>query len=473
MMKDCRDNPLIERAGLVLALIMPLLAWGLQTLAWDWISPSAFLLFYPAVFAAGWLGGWRGGAAATLLSAGLIGGFFMEPSGGSMPAMTADLPRLAVFTVMGFIFSGFHERHRTIVREQARLLAEMALSERRFRTMFEEAPLGIALTDSRTRQLYEVNPRFAEIVGRTRAELKGLDWKDITEPGDAQKDMDNMARLNAGEVGGFRMDKRFLRPDGSEVWVGMTIAPMRVGPEENPRHLCMIEDITERLALERERHTALRRLNLVNTAAGIGVWDWNLRDGALTWDATQCDLYDVSPEERQQGLSYETWRSRIHPEDEEHTETLLQEAIRHQTNFEHCFRILRPDGSRRWIRSASVIELDAAGQAVRMIGINQDVTTLHEQQDALAAARAEIARQSSEQRLGALVEQGLAGIAEADGEGRLIKVNDRYCEIVGYPRQALLGKPLCDITHPDDWGLTPPFLDALIQSGHPLLFEKR
>ena len=56
-MSEREDTPLLERAGLVLALTMPLLAWGLQTLAWDWISPSAFLLFYPAVFAAGWLGG--------------------------------------------------------------------------------------------------------------------------------------------------------------------------------------------------------------------------------------------------------------------------------------------------------------------------------------------------------------------------------------------------------------------------------
>ena len=52
-MSEREDTPLLERAGLVLAPTMPLLAWGLQTLAWDWISPSAFLLFYPAVFAAG------------------------------------------------------------------------------------------------------------------------------------------------------------------------------------------------------------------------------------------------------------------------------------------------------------------------------------------------------------------------------------------------------------------------------------
>ena len=331
----------------------------------------------------------------------------------------------------------------------------------------------MSLTDSRTREIIEANPRFAEIVGRSRAELKSIDWKEITEPEDARKDMENMARLNAGEIGGFRMDKRFLRPDGTEVWVAMTVAPLNVDPEASPRHLCMIEDITERLAMQRENITALHRLKLVNTAAGIGVWDWNLDDGTLTWDATLCALYGVTPEDSAHGLTYETWRSRVHPDDLEPAEARLQDAIRQQTSFDHTFRIVRADGSLCWIHSASVIERDTVGQSRRMIGINQDVTAWHEQQQALIEARAEAARHASEQRLGALIEQGLAGIAEADAAGRLTKVNDRYCEIVGHPRQALLGQPLCDITHTDDWGLTPPFLDGLIRAGHPLLFEKR
>jgi len=458
---------LTDHHRLILSLIPPFLALGLQTWLWEDLKPHAWLLFYPATFFSAWLGGPRGGVAATLLSLGLNAGFPGAPD----PTLegAARLPAMAVFACMGFLFAGFHAR----LQAQAQALREMADSERRFRTLFEEAPLGMSLTDSRTRETIEVNPRFAEIVGRSSAELKSIDWKDITEPEDARKDLENMARLNAGEIGGFRMDKRFLRPDGAVAWVAMTVAPLNVDPEASPRHLCMIEDITERLALQRESNAALQRLNLVNAAAGIGVWDWDLRDGSLAWDDTLCEFYGVSPEERHHGLSYETWRSRVHPEDLEHTETLFQEAIRHRASFDHIFRIVRADGALRWVHAASVIEPDAAGQPLRMIGINQDVTAWHEQQQALIEARAEAARHASEQRLGALIEQGLAGIAEADAAGRLLKVNDRYCEIVGHPRQALLGKPFCDGAHPDAPSLMTPLLEGLIQTGQPRLFEMR
>jgi two-component system, chemotaxis family, sensor kinase Cph1 len=133
------------------------------------------------------------------------------------------------------------------------LIKTLEESEERFRTMFSEAPLGIALIDSSTGRIYEVNHRFAEIVGRTREEMASIDWMSITHPDDVQEDVDNMARLNAGEIAGFDMQKRYLLPDGAHVWVNMTIAPVGIGDTGGPRHLCMIEDITDRLTAEQAR----------------------------------------------------------------------------------------------------------------------------------------------------------------------------------------------------------------------------
>jgi PAS domain S-box-containing protein len=123
-------------------------------------------------------------------------------------------------------------------------------SEERFRTIFEEAPLGVALIDSLTGRICEVNPRFAEIAGRTKAEMVTIDWMSITHPDDVQEDLDNMALMNAGKIHGFNMDKRYLHPDGCYVWISMTIAPMTVKDKSHTRHLCMIEDITERKRAE-------------------------------------------------------------------------------------------------------------------------------------------------------------------------------------------------------------------------------
>ena len=125
--------------------------------------------------------------------------------------------------------------------------AEQALrtSEERFKTMFVQAPLGIALIDSLDGYIYEANPRFVEIVGRSMEEMANIDWLQITHPDDVQADLENMALMNAGKINGFQMEKRYLHPDGTAVWVNMTIASLKLADQLHPRHLCMIEDITE------------------------------------------------------------------------------------------------------------------------------------------------------------------------------------------------------------------------------------
>jgi PAS domain S-box-containing protein len=143
----------------------------------------------------------------------------------------------------------------TDITEQKKAKEALELSEELFRTMFEEAPLGVALIDSLNGKIYQVNTRFAEISGRTRGEMHYIDWMSIIHPDDVQEDLDNMALLNAGKIPGFNMITRYQHPDGVYVWVNMTIAPMTVVDKNCPRHLCMIADISE----QRQTEEALRR----------------------------------------------------------------------------------------------------------------------------------------------------------------------------------------------------------------------
>ncbi|MBU0512508.1 MAG: PAS domain S-box protein, partial [Chloroflexi bacterium] len=147
--------------------------------------------------------------------------------------------------------------------------AEDALrkSEERMRTMFEEAPLGIALIDSLTGHIHEVNPRFSEIAGRSRKEMATIDWMSITHPDDVQEDLDNMAQLNAGKITGFNMNKRYIQPDSSLVWINMTIAPIKVEDRTQPRHLCMIEDITERVQAQEKERRHLQNITFLTETA--------------------------------------------------------------------------------------------------------------------------------------------------------------------------------------------------------------
>ena len=136
------------------------------------------------------------------------------------------------------------------ITERKRAEEALRKLEERFRSMFAQAPLGIAFIDSLTGHIDEVNPRFAEIAGRSMEEMAIIDWMRITHPDDVQEDLDNMALLNAGKISGFHMEKRYLHHDGTPVWINMSIAPILVEDKAHPRHLCMIEDITERKHVE-------------------------------------------------------------------------------------------------------------------------------------------------------------------------------------------------------------------------------
>src|SRR5665811_565750 len=119
----------------------------------------------------------------------------------------------------------------------------LQISEGHFKTMFAQAPMGIALIDSLNGHIYEANPRFAEIIGRSRDEMQNIDWMQFTHPDDLQADLDNMALINTGRADGFQMEKRYMRPDGTAVWINMTITPLKVEDKAHPRHLCIVQDI--------------------------------------------------------------------------------------------------------------------------------------------------------------------------------------------------------------------------------------
>ena len=135
-----------------------------------------------------------------------------------------------------------------------RKLAETALrrSEERFRTMFEEAPLGMGIFDSVTGEAYEVNARLAEIIGRSIEEALMINWMKYSHPDDLEEYFKKLELLNSNKLTAFSMDKRYIKPDGSIVWVNVTVAPFKNEDYANTRHLCMVEDITERKQKQEE-----------------------------------------------------------------------------------------------------------------------------------------------------------------------------------------------------------------------------
>jgi two-component system, cell cycle sensor histidine kinase and response regulator CckA len=112
---------------------------------------------------------------------------------------------------------------------------------------------------------------FAKIAGRTPEEMEQIDWLKITHPDDVQPDLDNMALMNAGVTSGFHMEKRYLLPDGTPVWINMIIAPVDVKDKSRPRHLCMIEDITARKEAEKAKQEFDLQLLQTQKLESLGV----------------------------------------------------------------------------------------------------------------------------------------------------------------------------------------------------------
>ena len=133
--------------------------------------------------------------------------------------------------------------------ERQRLESALRESEARFRGTFENASVGVAHVDLDGRWIM-VNNRLCQILGYSREELTILSYEDVTHPDDLPSKRDSMIRLLAGEMSSYAADQRYLRKDGSEVWVGLTVSVQR-DAAGNPLYcIAIVRDITERRKAE-------------------------------------------------------------------------------------------------------------------------------------------------------------------------------------------------------------------------------
>ncbi|WP_258003181.1 diguanylate cyclase domain-containing protein, partial [Janthinobacterium sp. AD80] len=142
------------------------------------------------------------------------------------------------------VAAAFH--FSNLARERRRTEDTIRQGELRFRTMFEEAPMGIALIDTVSGQFLDINPRYLAIAGRSLEHMKQSSWMEISHPDDVSGEQEQVAQLLARSVLGFRHSKRIVRPDGAVVWVDASVTAIATARHGGPHHLCMLEDVTDK-----------------------------------------------------------------------------------------------------------------------------------------------------------------------------------------------------------------------------------
>lgn len=152
------------------------------------------------------------------------------------------------------------------ITERRRIEEVLRESEERFRATFEHAAVGAAQVGIDGRWL-RVNRRLCEIVGYSEDELRARTFQEITHPDDLEEDLELTRKMLAGELQTYTLEKRYIRKDGSGVWVNLTVSLVRDASGEPGYFIAVVEDISERKKAEEERDMLLVREQLARAEA--------------------------------------------------------------------------------------------------------------------------------------------------------------------------------------------------------------
>lgn len=240
-----------------------------------------------------------------------------------------------------------------------------------------------------------------------------------------------------GEIDGWEIDAELVTAKGNVKWVRAQGQVERVNGEVT-RMYGSFQDIDKQKQTEIQLHEANLRYDLASKAANIGVWDWDIKTGALLWDETMMNLYGV--DSAQFDGTHNAWLKSLHPEDMESQNKEMEEALQGQKNFSTQFRIIQPNnGQVKHLRSFGYIIWNDKKEATRVIGIDYDVTDQVEHQAKLE--KAYIDRED-------ILESITDGFFSANQDWILTYWNKAAEKLLGRSRDEVLGKNLWD-AYPD------------------------
>ncbi len=317
-----------------------------------------------------------------------------------------------------------------VALESRRQLRRSALNERRYRALSEAAPMGVYATNAQGECTY-TNERWRAFFGLTEAQSLGTGWNRTVHPEDRDRVFAEW-QLAIAHRHDVDLEFRVRHGDGSVLHLRSVSRPVVTDDDRLTGYVGSVLDVTATVLQRQALEAAHERMTLATDSGGIGIWDYDVVLDVLRWDPWMLRLFG-QPDGPALG-GRERWVSHLHPDDREDTARRIRETLAGAgSSYAAEFRIVWADGSVHHLRSAARITRDGQGRALRMVGVNWDVSALRHLSDELAEQHE-------------LLRVTLQSIGDAvittDAQGRVRWLNPVAERLTGWALDAAAGEPL-------------------------------
>lgn len=270
------------------------------------------------------------------------------------------------------------------ISERRQLRAQARERKQRFQHVAENIREVVWMSNPDKEDILYVNSAYEELWGRSVETLcdNPSSFIDAIHP----EDRDRVESALDGQASGaYDEEYRIVRPDGSIRWVHDRAVPVTDDAGDVYRIVGIAADITARkereLDLEEKHEQIERYLDLLERAlakADTYVWEWDLITDEVTRYPSEETLSGLASTDI--GGVFDGFVERVHPDEQERIERLIEEGIESGTGYQFECRFEDADGSWRWIHDRAEVELEH-GEPVRALGMVTDVTDVKEQHD--------------------------------------------------------------------------------------------
>ena len=236
----------------------------------------------------------------------------------------------------------------------------------------------------------------AQILGvDDTAHLSGQQMLAKVHPDDRESLTTAMAELTP-EKPHLEIAYRLVRPDGRVIWLQRNSRAHFDQQGRMLRIVGMVADVTARKLAETELALANDRLRLAMESGKSVAWDWDIKSGRDSWFGDLRTVFGI-PSDSYIG-HVEDFRRRVHPEDRDKVWNAANDAMKGHKPYTVEFRILWPDGTVRWVEATGKFYYSPDGEAVRMLGMDVDITERKLAEEALTAMRRSLIEAQEQER---------------------------------------------------------------------------